>query len=259
MKTFCNKSRWNLLLFIATSIFFASCAFHYASSPQYIPLNEKKGELKINQEVNSLQIGCSLFDHFSIFTTGWIFSGSSSSTLFTKENGGGYSKYGQGYEINFGSSYFYKYNIVIYEILAGFGYGELRYENSRDLDINYKFKLYTPKLDLFIQPDIGIRPNKNIELGICSRFSYQRFYDIQTTTDFGSNDVYETRDRYFDNKSNMNLIFWEPAFSLKLGTEKFKVTMLFGKTQNINDKHIIYQRNYFNIGFFLNFDLMKSE
>lgn len=244
---------WKYFYIMLACLFFSSCAFHYVSSPQYIPLNEKKGELKINQEVNSWQVGYSFADNYSIFSTGSVWSGSSFNLISSKENGGDYHEDGQGYEVNIGGSYFNKFKFLNYEFLAGGGIGNVNYENMRDLEINYKFNLETPKFDVFFQPDIGFKPNKNIELALCSRLSYHRFYDIHTTTTFGSNDKVETNDRYFDNKSGLDLFFWEPAFSLKLGTDKFKVVMLFAKTVNLNNKDIIYQQLYFNVGFLLNF------
>lgn len=206
-------------------LLFNCTGYQYVPTPVYVPINEKKGDLKVNISTHSFQAGYAFSDHFSAFLMGNTRKMSSPinfESMFSKENSGTYTRSDSTYDIHFGVSYFFKTKPFNYEILFGSGFGKVGYSNEKDTySDNYHFNMSSNKYSLFIQPNIAWKVKGHLELALFSRFIFYNYYNIKSNVVPGSNGL-ESYDKYLINTKNASLYFAEPGISVKVGTEKVK-------------------------------------
>ena len=246
----------NLVLLLIL-IFLSSCSgYYYTASPHHVPLNTKKGELKANLGINSLQAGYSISNHFSLFTTGYYrYKATSISfeTIGGKENSGDDIHEDKSYEINFGGSYFYNQNKLVYEILFGAGLGNLEFQHVIDLyESDYEFNMNSQKYNIYIQPNIGIKFNEHLSLSLSTKFSQQHLYNIKTDLIWGSYSDEAISDDYFFNKSFANLYFIEPGLTFRFGGEKLKMQTQIIPVFNLSETYIRYKELSLFLSLFIN-------
>lgn len=246
----------NLVLFIVLITLSSCSGYYYSASPHYVPLNSEKGELRTNIGINSLQTGYTISNHFSLFTTGYYRFKATTfdwGTFSTKENGGGDSYEDKSYEINFGSSYFYNHNKLVFEVLFGAGFGNIEFDHVIDLyEVDYKFNMNSRKYNIFVQPNIGIKFNEHLSLSLSTKISQQHLYNIKTDLVWGSYSDETISDDYFFNKSFANLYFIEPGLTLRFGGEHVKMQTQIIPVFSLNETYIRYREFSINLSLFIN-------
>jgi hypothetical protein len=175
--------KYNFLVIVA--LLLSSCqGFQYITTPQYVPLHEKKNELKGVASYNTVQLGYSVSNHMSLFMAGNYRNKSSPRGLISsmgKENGGESNSRDKHYDINIGAGYFTKRKKVIIETLAGAGAGRMEYGHDLDLMYpDYNFTMTANKYNVFIQPGIGYKVKSILEIAVFSRFNYVQYNKIKT-------------------------------------------------------------------------------
>ena len=233
-------------IILLTLILFSSCSgYYYTASPHYVPMNSEKGQFKANIGINSLQAGYTVTNNFSLFTTGYFrykATNLSYETILSKENSGDNIHSDKSSEINIGGSYFYNFNKLTVEVLAGGGYGNLEFEHTIDFfESDYNFDLNAHKYNLFVQPNLGIKFNDHLDLNLSTKFSQQSLYNIKTNVDWGDYTDEAISDDYFLDKNQVNLYFIEPALTFRFGGERFKMQTQIIPVFNLNDTYIRYK------------------
>lgn len=241
-----------LFFALIVSVLAIGCTgYQHVSSPVYAPLNNKKGEAKINLDFNNVQAGYAFSDKLSVFATGFIRKNRTST--FDKKEGSGdllYSEFTR--EVNLGLGYYTKRGNLIYELLAGVGTGSLRYKMTEDFTNEYRFDLHAHKAIAFLQPDVGINLNNKFELGLFTRFGLYRYYVLDT-------DTYGTYSKEPDappllNRNTANFAFAEPGLVIRAGGEMFKFQAMFSHNFKLSQEPIRYRKVNVHLGFFFNFD-----
>ncbi|OFY65450.1 MAG: hypothetical protein A3H98_07920 [Bacteroidetes bacterium RIFCSPLOWO2_02_FULL_36_8] len=245
-------------------ILFTGCVgYQYVSSPLYIPVNEKKGELKSNISYTGLQVGYSISNNFSIFGDYDFMVREYRSNwpgLSSEHDGHISGRYGSN-DYNFGVSIFKTHNNFFTEILLAGGIGDMFYNNFMATYLYNSFYLTVNKKNLYIQPVLGYKysdAKHKIEFGLFSRFSYTRYTDINVTIFKPDNAEVYLDNVYFVGKKNLDLFFIEPGFFFRDGFEHIKYQFNITPTISLNSKHVKYR--FFNLffGIFLNFDLLNK-
>jgi hypothetical protein len=247
-----------ILVSIITII--TGCAYHYVSSPQYVPLNDKKGELGANVSINCLQIGYSITDYMSLFSTGSLNANIQMFKDGGKENSGNKSGKYTSYSIDVGASLFKKSRLFNYELLAGLGAGKIKYKHEIDLYYaDYLSEMNAQKIDIFIQPDFGYKIKDIIELGIFSKLIYEKYYDVQTSTDIGDNLTIDSADVFFENRTHANLVFTEPGLLIRAGFKKVKFYCELSVPLQLTNADIRYKPFNMYLGASFSTDLLKQD
>lgn len=244
-------------------MYLAGCdGYHYVSSPSFVPLNEKKGELHAMATFNAGQIGYSFTNHFSVFGTGyermddfnspaWFGSEDDDGSIYTSDKGN---------EFNLGLSYFYPWENYRFEILSGGGIGYTDFEYQKDLYENDVFHMHADRANIFLQPDIGFKPNDIVEIGFFCRLNAYRYYNISASYSSFSyaNNPPRKNDALFLDRKTMNLYFLEPGILARVGFKFLKIQTLISFTNNLSNYDIsIRPANFYLVSIFL--DLSFSE
>lgn len=248
-----------ILVSIITAI--SGCAYHYVSSPQYVPLNDKKGELDANVSINCLQIGYSITDYMCLFSTGSLNANIQMFKDGGKENSGHKSGKYTSYSIDVGASIYKKSRLFNYELLAGLGAGKIKYTHEIDLwDFDdYLSEMNASKINIFLQPDFGYKIKDIIEFGIFSKLIYEKYYNVQTSTHIGSNSTIDPADKYFENRTHANLIFAEPGLLIRAGFKKIKFYCEWSVPIQLTNADIRYKPFNMYLGASFSTDLLKQE
>jgi len=245
----------NLILLLLSVILSGCSGYYYTASPHFLPNNSEKGDIKLNVSANFMQAGYAFSGHFSVFSTGYYRyqARQSFETLGGKENSGDDIHADESYEINLGGSYFYKKNKLQFEVLFGAGFGNLEFDHTIDYYYNdYKFNMDCKKYNIFIQPNIGLRFNKKLDLSISTRISQQNFYNIKTDVVWGDYNGEEISDDYFIGKTQASLYYIEPALTFRAGLEKFKVQVQMVPVFSLNETYIRYREFGINLSLYIN-------
>lgn len=253
------------IVIVIIPIFLAGCnGYHYVSSPAFVPLNEKKGELKVNISPTGGQAGYSFTDHLSVFATGYdrfTFDHFWKSIEQDHNRDDYYTD--DACEYNLGLSYFYPHLGVRYEALAGGGIGYIKYESPKDLYVfPDEFKMHADRVNVFLQPTIGYGIMDIIYFGVFCRLNAYRYYNIQTYIAINSNsqDYLRPNDLLFLDKKTMNLFLIEPGFMVRVGYKYVHFQTLISLTSNISKYDIIVRTaNIFMFSVFIDLNLSKSD
>lgn len=271
-----------VIIFILLAVFSSCKPYQYMSSNQYVPLNKEKNELKANvglssgpffhsgnyhekrlahiyEIINSLQLGYTITNHISVFSTGFYRDKWSQSSIFTSENDNTIWGNSGLKELNFGCSYYKFYNNHTFEILSGVGFGKLFYDYSDNyVEFTEVFFMKANKLNYYIQPDFSLMLNENVEIGLFSKFLYCRYYNISYTTE-NIEYVKMSEHKYFMGRESANLYFIEPGLVIRRGSKLFKIQFSASKTINLNINKITYQPLSVKLSLFLNFNLSTKK
>jgi hypothetical protein len=224
--------------------FLGGCtAYHYVSSPQYVPLHDKKGSVIANISTNGLELGYALTDNFNVFANGSVAGAPQLLKDGGKENSGHKSGLFRQYTIDAGAGIYKKGKLFNYELLAGAGGGKISYKNEIDeWPENYLSLMDAKKVHVYCQPDVGYKLKDILVVGVFSKIIYERFYDIQSETHIGSYSGIDPDDRYFQGRAIADISFIEPGILLRVGTKHLKFyTECSVPLQLVNDD-ILYRR-----------------
>ena len=253
-----SKVLSSFFLFILVCISLVSCiAYHYVPSTPYVPLNTQKGELKLNLSYNCYQIGYSLSDRFSVFSTGFHRVNTYHSIL-EKEGSGSDSGGDEFYDYSIGGSYFKSINSITYELLGGIGYGSNYFHHHKDL-YYYDFEINSNKTSYYIQPDIGVKFNEYSEMSLFSRFIGCHYYNMRTNGDFRNGKSIDPSDSYFVGRKSLDLYFIEPGLMCRAGFKHFKLEFSGMTAFSLNNSMIVYQSIHLNVSAYLNLNLFKEK
>jgi hypothetical protein len=246
-----------------------SCAgYQYVASPQYVPLNTKKDDLKANVFYNYAQVGYSVTNHFSMFITGYYRNGGS--TIFekmaAKEGDGADSYDDKSHEVNLGASYFTTSKLFTYEIHVGGGGGKIYYQHTKDLRDLYKAEFNADKFNIFIQPSISYKiPNSfgdYFQFGAFTKIAAHRYYNIKDNSEFGQylnkSDI-DKEDLYFSNSRTREFYFAEPGLCLRAGGKWIKGNATLSFPVNLSGDDIRYRKTNLYLSVFFDLNLFESS
>ena len=275
----------HLVIIAIISAVFSSCMpYQYISSNQYVPLNKEKNELKVSvglssgpllqskyysqiintsnhiyEIINSLQIGYTLTNHLSIFSTGFNRDKWLQSTLFRDENDNSVVGNSGLKELNFGGSYYMLSNNHTFEILSAFGFGKLSYRYSDSYVINPEdFSMNAKKLNFYIQPDYGLKLNEKLEIGFFTKFLYCRYYNISSTS-FNIEYIKMSEHKYFIGREFANLYFIEPGFVIREGSKTCKLQLSASIAMNLNLGEVTSEPFSLKLSLLFDFDLSPKK
>jgi hypothetical protein len=255
------------LYFLALASLLTACTgYQYVASPQYVPLNTKKGVLKANGSYAFAQAGYTITNHISVFGTWYKRSGGTDINFEnwgSKEGSGANTYKDHSYEINFGTSYFTSLSThLIFEVQAGTGFGKAYYNHVKDYGASfpYTIEMTDNKTNLFVQPSIGLRFPK-----LDDHFQFGAFVKI-INDHYKNTGMYTTvlhpedkEDRYFINRPTRNLKFAEPGVCVKGGSKWVKGCATVCLPLNLEGDQIRHRPLNIYLSAFLSFDLLKKK
>ncbi len=249
-------------IFVFCFLLFGCTGYQYVASPQYVPVNIEKGKLTANFSFDYYQLGYTLTNHFSIYTTGYFRNnngGAVNQTALTKENSGAYIQTDKHKEFDLGFT-FYKNlgSYLSYEIVSGIGNGISNYSNSQDLMNDYKFSFNAKKLNIYIQPDLSFRYNKYFDFTVFSRLNNNRYFDINKSLTLGDRTELDKYDKYFYDRHIASLLSLEPGFQMRVGFDKIKFQFMYSKTIDLNNTGIQYRQDNLYFGLSVKLNLIKK-
>jgi len=263
------KLTFKISMILYISLLISCNSNQYVSSQQYIPLNEKKGEIKSNIYINTFQIGYSITNHLSLYGE-YLKRNYQFITVFDGfENFGQIGGNNKILDKNLGLSYFNILKKYKFEILFGIGkgtYGYYYYIHNPDSNYSgktdYNFGVDSKKFNLYLQPNFGYKFKEKLfigEIGLFSRIYYTRLYDINTSFENNSPTPSKQIHLIFLNKDNMNFYFLEPGIFLKAGIKYMSFQFIFSP-QNIclNNKYLKIQKMNIFFSINLNINLFKQ-
>jgi hypothetical protein len=244
-------------LLLVSLLIYGCTSYQYIPSPHFVPLNENKGELKGGLSVFSLQGGYSFSNHLSVFASGY-YKPEALSNLHIS-----FFDYKMRSEISYnadlGLSFFANTKYFNYEVLLGSEIGYVCYSNTYNWADKYEFVLNAGKYNLFVQPDIGKKLNKNLEMGLVSRFSRVIYYGIRTS--LNDSEIYplEPADEYFMGKRETDFLFAEPGLFFKGGWKYIKFSAVITLNYIFEGIDINYRRGSIFGSAFISFDLLRKK
>jgi hypothetical protein len=244
-----------------------SCTgYQYIASPQYVPFNSTKGELKANLSHNHAQVGYAVGNHVSVFATGYKRGGGTFINFekWGKEGSGANTYADNSHEINVGTSYFQPGKWLIYELQAGGGFGKVFYHHDKDLyEDSYVVNMNASKWDIFIQPSMAIRLPLRIpdsfQFGVFTKFVCDQYYDIKVTSSLPHTYAVDKQDLYFLNRNSRNLYFAEPGVCVRSGSKGFMGNAIISRPLNLDANNVRVRPINIYLSFFLNFSLLKRR
>jgi hypothetical protein len=251
------------ILIFGLSLLFGCTGYQYIAAPHYIPVDLEKGKLNANLSLNYYQLGYTLTDNFSIYTTGYYRDnkgGIFKATAATKENGGAYIQTDKQKEFDFGMT-FYKglSNYLSYEIISGVGIGSVEYTNTQDLFPDYNFSFSAKKLSFYVQPDLTFSIYKYFDFSIFSRINQSRYYGINKSLNLGAKSEPEKYDQYFNDREIVSLCFFEPGLQIRVGLDNIKFQFLYTRIFDLKNTGIQYRQNNLYLGLSLRLNLIKKR
>lgn len=243
-------------------LLFSGCiGYQYVSSPHYVPVNLEKGTVTANVWLTHYQLGYTVSNNFSVFTTGYyrqndgfLISG------LGKENSGAFYTTDKHNNYELGVTYYKKLgNHFSYEIVSGIGKGVINYIGNQDALNYYEFSLHAKKLELFIQPDFTYRLNRYFDVTVFSRLNQNRYYDLEKRLKLGGETEILKHDQYFYEHKIGSLLFLEPGIQFRAGMKNIKFQCIYSRAVNLNnaDAEIRYRQDNLYLGVTFQFNLEK--
>lgn len=145
----------------------------------------------------------------------------------------------------------------VFQVFAGAGIGNYKINDKGIKDYNLYNRYHHAAISkYYLQPAL-ILSEKNISLGLVSRFSFVHYKNIKT--DYTES---EQLDYNLTDLQNRVLSFWEPAFILNIGVSSFpalKLEMQAGASATMDNYY--YDVKTFNgsIGLIMDFSKLKNK
>jgi hypothetical protein len=246
----------------------ACTGYQYIASPQYVPFNTKKGDLKANLSFNHMQLGYTVSNHMSVFATGYWREGGTFinfESWATKEGGGADRYEDRSHEVNAGASYFTRSKRFIYEVHLGAGGGKVFYLHNKDLRESYRAEFDADKANVFIQPSfsyiIPINMGNYVQFGAFAKIVGQQYYNIKdnSTNDAWNNVPFDKADQYFHNRRSRNLYFAEPGVCLRAGSRWVKGNVVVSFPASLQGTNVRHRPTNLYLSAFVNLNLLRKK
>lgn len=251
---------WKFIFVINICIMVYSCSnYHYAVVSQYVPLNTEKGELTANINLRNLQLGYSLANNFAIHALMYA-----DIIYDSVENGRGFfsaddyinTYYRNSNNVMLGGSYFMNRYKFIFELLGGAGIGSTHYRNytrgeSEYWTRPYHFSMYSKNIICYVQPDIGFKFCKYVNLGLSGKLTLMTYKIIDRTLELGDYSDPSNTDRILLYNNTVNQYFFEPALTIRTGLEKIKFQTQFISAFSLNNPDFELSRLKIILSFFV--------
>ncbi len=214
----------------------SGCAFdYYMPATQSVPLFTQKGDVKtlvsasLDKEnyVGEVQCAYSMLDHVAI-SASFMGTGTKNNSQFDQPDGVAFNA-ALGYYKTFSES-------IVFETYGGIGtYSRYRRYNPEYALIQYDNVSDINAMNLFVQPNLGyVAPN--FEFALSSRIAQWSFTKVENRTTPGTDEY----DRLQQIARGKNFVLFEPALTLRGGTEYKKIQIQFVKTlpDRVNGKRL---------------------
>lgn len=257
------------IISLALCLFFCGCTgYQYVSPPHYVPVNLEKGDLTLDGNFNlktpisSYQVGYSLTNHFSIFTSGYFREnkGGLFNEAIEDENSGAYIQKDKQRQFDLGITYYNVLNDqVSFELVSGAGYGLVSYSNRQNLGNDYEFGFDARKMSLYVQPNLSFRYKRILDLSFFTRLNHSQYYDMRRNLTLGERLEPKNYDQYFLNKDIAPFLFMEPGFQFRVGYKYVKFHLMYTKAFDLLNTDIQYRHNNLYLGVSLNLNLINLK
>jgi hypothetical protein len=256
-----------ITLFLLFIVALSGCSgYQYVASPQYVPYNSKKGDLKANISYNHVQLGYAVGNHISVFATGFNRKRESHNLDLGKENSGKESYADRSHEINIGTSYFTSTKKIIYELHAGTGFGQVHFQHRRDYNQDYFVEMNASKRNIFIQPSIALKlPNFKLreyfQFGAFAKIIREQYYDLDVISYLNTgfdNKPPDESDLYFIGVTHRNLYFIEPGISFRAGTKWVKGSAIVSAPISLQGNNVRHKQLAVNLSALVSFNVFKK-
>lgn len=247
-------------LVISCLILLGCNGYQYVATPYYVPVNIDSSRLNINFSTNNYQLGYA-FKNISIFTTGYFRNNRAifRETALTKENGGAHVQTDKHYAFDIGATYYKTMNeLLSYELVAGTGFGTVKYENWQDFMSDYEFNLSAKRYNLYFQPNLSIRESE-FDVSFFSRISYNNYFDIHSHWKLGEKGDLEDYDEYFSNRKSGSLFFIEPGLQFRFAFENVKLLWSYSYCQRILGQEMRQRYHSVHLGVSLHFGMKRNR
>jgi len=198
------------LIFISILLSFTSCQTMYLPNMQNVPVFQKKGDIKVNLNLNNYQVAWAPLNKAGLFVNGYY----KKRGIFHIDDGKTYDYKVDSYLIEAGLGTFWKFENHSVEIYAGGGkgYGDIQFGMS-PRGMGGGLSHYNK---IFIQPVIGFG-NGPWKFCFSARISFLNFYDfVEYFTD--------PWQQIYDPTIESNTPFFiEPAFTLSRNINLFRI------------------------------------
>jgi hypothetical protein len=236
-----------ILFYLLSATCLGCNGYQYISNPTFIPLHEQKGETKAVVAINNFHIAHSFTKHLGFVASVHLRArmiDMSLDRMQYKESGGGQIIKDKSQNFSLGLNYFRKTGkISFFETQGGIGVGNVYYENYIDcMSDDYRYTLQGQKQMVYLQPTFALKPMKPLEIGLFTKFSGIKYYNLNDT--LNNNSSYPEKqeiDHYFYSRKSANFVFAEPGGFLRVGSEKLKFQVMFSFPILLNDQDLYYR------------------
>lgn len=231
-------------LIIISTLLLASCSpQYYAPNTQQIPGLKHQGSLAASVATTGssvdIQAAYAFSDHYGIQVNGGIYPKQEDNS----DNE--YSGSGKGYLLEAGPGYYHPFlnDKLIFEtyLLGALGHVNNDFPGTVTTNPNTTGKIEAGVFRLAIQPSL-LFTNKFFDVGVSTRIANIHYSNIQGSLIFGGEDQVE----YLKMENSHWLL--EPAITLRLGYEKFKVQAQIGKSLNLSNSDFRQSTGWLSLG-----------
>lgn len=235
--------------------------YQYVAPLHFVPVNYEKGHGVGNLTYNSCQAGYAFSDHLSAYAmTTFIENDKEKSLFINNKDEKGFYKMDKHNEIELGITRFWNYeDFGSYEILAGVGYGTVKYRNYNEIEDFYDFSFDARKMNFSFQPGISVRYENFIDFSVFSRLNCIRYFNIKSMVDSSPSTQLTDYDRFFNGRNDCNLFFLEPGVQFRAGPEYVKLLIQGSGSIMLGSSDIYYKEYRFTIGISCSLNLITDK
>lgn len=237
-----NYLKMKHLPLLASILFLAACSpKYYAPNPQQIPAFHQKGEMAFSAAVGSdnrtdIQAAYAVGENIAVQVQG---------AFFTKEEEEETGDYGNGYLAEAGVGYYLPFaaDKLVFEsyLQTGFGHVSNNFPSTLAAHPNTTGIIDANLSRVGIQPSLTFT-HKIVDVALSSRVSLLHYSNIRGDLNFFD----EPQADYLENEKNH--VLFEPAFTLRLGYDKFKVQLQLGLSVNMSNSSFRQSDAWSSIG-----------
>lgn len=230
------------LTLVAAVLFLAACSpKYYAPNTQQIPAFHEKGDMAFSAAIGSdnrtdVQAAYAVGDHVAVQLQGGFFTEN-------KEDDTGDS--GKGYMAEGGVGYFLPFadDRLVFEsyFQTGFGHVSNNFPSTLMAYPNTTGMIDANLLRVGIQPSLTFT-TKFVDVALSSRLALLQYSNIKGSLIFGNEDQV----RYLQNEKGQFVA--EPAVTLRLGYDKFKVQLQLGLSANLTNSDFRQSSGWSSLG-----------
>jgi hypothetical protein len=255
-----------LYFYILATLLLSGCVgYQHIATPQYVPLNSRKGDLTANVSLRYAQVGYTVTNNISVFATGYMRDTDASpidlDTFGSKEGSGNNDHDDSSYEINAGTSFFKDTPKFNYEIHVGAGGGKAYYLHDKDFHSgSYHFEMTARRASVFVQPSSSYKIPKIgqfLQFGVFTKVALYKYYDLDIEQ-FATTTL-DRKDRSFMNRNYLDLYFLEPGACIRGGSKWVKGNAMISVPINLQGNTIRIREFNLYLSVFLKFNLLRDR